>query len=50
MAIPYVEEVAHVSSYPLLEYMGFDTDISDGVAKMRSATLLGGYCTPPPMN
>ena len=41
MAIPAVEEVVHVASYPLLEYMGFDTDISDGVAKMRTATLLG---------
>ena len=30
-----------MSSYPLLESMGFGTDISDGVAKMRSATLLG---------
>ena len=31
LAIPYVKEVAHVSSYPLLESMVFDTDISDGV-------------------
>ena len=30
-----------MSSYPMLESMGFDTDISDGVAKMRAATLLG---------
>ena len=30
-----------MSSYPLIEYMGFDTDISDGVKKMRAATLLG---------
>ena len=41
MAIPAVEEVSHVYSYLLLESMGFDTDISDGVAKMRAATLLG---------
>ena len=41
MAIPAVEEVLSVSSYPILESMGFDTDISDGFAKMRSATLLG---------
>ena len=40
MNIPDVEEVLCVSIYPLLEYMGFDTDISDGVAKMRAATLL----------
>ena len=26
--------------------MGFDTDISDGVAKMRSATILGGIFRP----
>ena len=31
LAIPYVEEVAHVSRYPLLEYMGSDTGISDGI-------------------
>ena len=41
MDIPAVEEVLHVSSYPLLESMGFDTDISDGVTKMRAATILG---------
>ena len=29
-----------MSIYPLLESMGFDTDIYDGVAKMMSATLL----------
>ena len=34
-------EVLHMSSYPLLESMGFDTDISDGVAKRRAAALLG---------
>ena len=28
--------------YPLLEYMGFGDDISDGVLKIRAATLLGG--------
>ena len=41
MDILDVEEVAHVSSYHLLEYMGFGTDFSDGVAKMRADTLLG---------
>ena len=41
MAIPDVEGVLRVSSYPLLESMGFDTYISDEVAKMRAATLLG---------
>ena len=41
MDIPDVEEVLHMSSYPLIESMGFDTDIYDGVAKMRGATLLG---------
>ena len=41
MDVPDVEEVLHVSSYPLLESMGFDTDISDGVTKMRAATILG---------
>ena len=40
LSIPDEEEVAHVSSYPLIEYMGFDTDISCGVKKMRAATLL----------
>ena len=33
IAIPYVEEVLHVSSQPLIESIGFDTDISDGVKK-----------------
>ena len=41
MDIPDVEEVLHVSSYPMIEAMGFDTDIFDGVVKMRAATLLG---------
>ena len=41
MDIPAVEEVLNVSSYPIIEYMGFGTDISDGVAKMMTATLLG---------
>ena len=40
MDVPAVEEVLHVYSYPLLEYMGFNTDISDGVKKMRAATVL----------
>ena len=34
-------EVLHVSIYPMLEYMGVDTDISDGVSKMRASTFLG---------
>ena len=41
MAKTYVDEFLHVSSYPILESMGFDTGISDGVTKMRAATLLG---------
>ena len=41
MAISDLEKVPHVSSYPMLESMGFDTDISDGVEKMRAATILG---------
>ena len=41
MDIPSVKEVFHVSSYTILESMGFDTDISDGVVKMTAATLLG---------
>ena len=40
MYIPYLQEVSHVSSYPLLESMSFDTDISDKFSKMRAATLL----------
>ena len=40
MAIPSVEEVFHVSISPPLESTVFDTDISDGVTKMRAATLL----------
>ena len=40
MDIPPVEEVVCVYSYPLLESIGFDTDVSDGVAKMRAVTLL----------
>ena len=31
----------HVSSYELLEFVGFDTDISYGSAKIRAATHLG---------
>ena len=34
MVITYVEEVSHGSSYLLLEYMSFDSDISKGVAKI----------------
>ena len=41
MAIPAAKEFSHVSSYPLIESMGFDTDIYDGVAKMRAAIILG---------
>ena len=41
MDIPAVDFFLNMSSYPLLESMGFDTDISDGVAKMRASTLLG---------
>ena len=41
VAIIVVEEFFHVSRYPLLESMGFDTDISDVVTKIREATLLG---------
>ena len=33
MDIPDAEEVFHVSIYPPLESMSFDTDISDGVEK-----------------
>ena len=40
MDIQDVDEVMNVSSYPLLESMGFDTDISDGISKIRAATLL----------
>ena len=41
MDIPAVEKISHMSSYPLLEYMGFDTDISDGYIKTRTAPILG---------
>ena len=41
MAIPAVKEVSSVSSYPLLEYMDFNSDIYDRVEKVRAATLLG---------
>ena len=41
MDIPAVKQVLHVSSYPMIEYTGFDTGIYDGVSKMRAATLLG---------
>ena len=36
-----MEEVLHVYRYPLIESMGFDTDIYDGFEKMRAATILG---------
>ena len=38
--IPAVEEVAHMSSCPILESMDFDIGIYDGVPKMREDTLL----------
>ena len=41
LAITAMEEVVHVSSYPVLEYMCFDTGLTDGFTKMRAATLLG---------
>ena len=41
MATLDVDDVLNVSNYPLLESIGFDTDIYDGVAKMRAATILG---------
>ena len=41
IAIPYVEEFVCVSIYPLLEYIVFDTYISDGDVKKRAATILG---------
>ena len=40
VSIPAVEEVSHVSIYPHLESMGFDTDIFDGVVKIRAAIIL----------
>ena len=40
MAIPDAEDFLHISSYPLLKYMGFGTGISDGVAKVMTATIL----------
>ena len=44
-----------MSIYLLLESIGFDTGISDGVAKIRAATLLGEILllhqhTKPPLN
>ena len=42
ISIPALEEFSHVPSYTLLESMGFGTDFSDRVAKIMSATLLGG--------
>ena len=47
MAIPAMEEVYHVSSYTLIESMGFDTDISDGVAKNGGSHYFGRYFPPP---
>ena len=55
MTITYVREFFYVSRHPLLECIGFDIDISDGVAKMRASTLLGElfrlhHCTKTPLN
>ena len=33
MAVLDAEEVSHVSSYPLIQFMGFDTYIYDGIKK-----------------
>ena len=33
MAIQVVEEVSHMYNYPMIESMGFDTDMYDGVEK-----------------
>ena len=41
MDIQAMGGVSNVSRYPLIEYMVFDTDISDGSTKMREATILG---------
>ena len=41
MDITAAERVLHVSSYPMIASMGLDSDMSDEVANMRSATLLG---------
>ena len=41
MDITAVEEFLHVSSYPLLEYMDSGIDISDWVAKIKAAAILG---------
>ena len=41
IAIPEADEIPHVSRYPMPESMDFDTDISDGVSKMRADTILG---------
>ena len=40
MDITAVGEVSQLYSYPLIESIGFDTDISDGITKMRAATIL----------
>ena len=40
MDIPAVGEVSKLSSYPMIDSIGFDTDISDGVTKMRAANIL----------
>ena len=47
MAVPAVEEFLHVSSYPLLESMGFYTDISDGAAKNEGRHYFGRDFPPP---
>ena len=55
MDISYVKKIAHVSCYIIMEYMGFDTGLYKGVAKIRVATLLGDIiclhqCTKTVMN
>ena len=46
MDIQAVKKFYCVYSFPLLESIVFDTDIYDGVAKMRAATLLGEILRP----
>ena len=41
LAITELEEVAHVYSYTILKYIGFDTGIFDGVTKIKAATIFG---------
>ena len=41
MSIQDVEEVSHVYRFPMLEYMSFDTDISDRVENNMAHIILG---------